>query len=323
MLITPSRRTVEIPWPWTNVYGVGRSLLATATFLTLVFTPNSTFFRPVSTLGTFPVCNAGVTRAGLFCVFPEAGLTWAKILCLGTLLVTASGWRPRVTCIPHAYVAFTVVSGIALPDGGDQVAAILTLILIPVALTDGRRWQWTRPYASTSEMSSKKRLAVSLAAVSLGVAKLQVAGIYFQSSTAKLSHQEWADGTAIYYWFHSSTFGMPGWMASLTAPILGQAWVVVAITWGALIVELSVAMGIFMRQRFRWIVLCLGFLLHLAIALTMGLWSFAITMWAALILELCPLGYQVPFRRIPSFAVVSRPPLLESSDSHEEELEYV
>ena len=59
----------------------------------------------------------------------------------------SSSWvpTPRWTCVPHWYVAFSLADSITQPDGGDAVAAIATMLFIPMLLGDDRVWQWSRP----------------------------------------------------------------------------------------------------------------------------------------------------------------------------------
>jgi hypothetical protein len=53
--------------PWTNVYGLGRTLLAAGTATTLAFSSSSTLFRPAWGVPEFPICH-GLSRIGLFCI---------------------------------------------------------------------------------------------------------------------------------------------------------------------------------------------------------------------------------------------------------------
>jgi hypothetical protein len=68
---------------------------------------------------------------------------------------------------------------------------------------------------------------------------------------------------------------------------------VAATTWGTLALEFALAVGLFLPKR-RWRPLLLGgLLLHGAIAMLMGLPSFSLAMFAALILFLRP--WESPF----------------------------
>jgi hypothetical protein len=47
---------------------------------------------------------------------------WVAIV---VLVGVVSGWRPRVTCLPHAYVAISLFHDISAPEGGDQISSIV------------------------------------------------------------------------------------------------------------------------------------------------------------------------------------------------------
>ncbi len=68
------------------------------------------------------------------------------------------------------------------------------LLLLLITLTDPRKWHW-----STSPLEGKRTLGKITAFISYFVIRIQVAVLYFHSTVAKLSQQEWVDGTAVYY----------------------------------------------------------------------------------------------------------------------------
>ncbi|MEV4011794.1 sporulation-delaying protein SdpB family protein [Nonomuraea angiospora] len=279
-----SVRAVAETSPWTNVYGLARTLIALSTLVTLLASETSTLFRPAAGDPDFPYCD-GAAAYGLFCVAEPA---WAHRIAIVVLLVAASGWRPRLTALPHWWATVSFQASSTIPDGGDQVAAVLTLLLLPIALTDGRTWHWqrTRPVGD---------LAASLVAWSaLVVIRVQVAGIYLQASMAKLGREEWANGTAMYYWLSDPLFGAPGWAAPLLRPVLAGAAGVTILTWGAVAVEFALVFGLFARRAARPYLLGAGVLLHVSIALLMGLGSFALAMIASLVLYLRPLDQPWP-----------------------------
>ncbi|QES46504.1 hypothetical protein DEJ50_00130 [Streptomyces venezuelae] len=283
----------RIPVPWTNLYGVARTLIALGTAGTLLFSSTGTLFRPVATLGDHPLCD-GVKAAGAFCLVPSDDLQWVQWLCVAVLLVVASGWRPRWTALPHAYVNFSVYTGIAISDGGDQIAMNLVLLLLLPALGDRRRWHWS-PNEEVPTSRSRKVWAV-LGVSSLMMAQLQMSVLYFQAAVAKLSHAEWADGSAMYYWANDPSFGAPNWMRPLLDPLVTTPTWVAVMTWVPLLVELSLAASLLLPPRVRQILLVVGVAFHFSIAVTMGLWSFAAAMWGGLALLCLPLGTSLRHR---------------------------
>jgi antimicrobial peptide system SdpB family protein len=282
-----SAATVRFPVPWSPVLGIARSLLALGTAGTLAFTDAGALFVPVYGRPDAPYCS-GPAAIGAFCLTDRAGLDIVRWLCVAVLLVVASGWRPALTAIPHWWIAFSVANSVSLPDGGDQVTQVLTLLLLPAALTDPRRWHWLPPPRGAEITFASARVGV--ATCLLFVARLQIAGIYFQSSVAKLSHAEWADGTALYYWLNHRTFGAPSWLQPVTDWMADKPSILAGLTWGPLIIELALALSLLFPPRRRLWLLPAGILLHLGIAVTMGLWSFALAMCGAVVLLVIPAG---------------------------------
>lgn len=282
----------RIPVPWSNVYGLARTLIALGTAGTLIFSSTSTLFRPVALLGEAPTCQ-GMTSGGIFCLAPDGGLTAARWLCVAVLLLVASGWRPRWTAPLHAWVSFSVFTGIAIGDGGDQVAMVLSLLLTLPALGDPRRWHWQRLPAAAAEQRRAWALAGTGALVLL---RVQMSFLYFQACVSKLPHTEWADGTAMWYWGTSVAFGPPGWLRPVVEPLLALPLGVALLTWTPLFIEISLAACLLLRQRWRWYLLAAGVGFHLSIALMMGLWSFAFAMWGGLVLLCAPLGAHLALR---------------------------
>jgi antimicrobial peptide system SdpB family protein len=120
-----------------------------------------------------------------------------------------------------------------------------------------------------------------------------VAGVYFQSSIAKLGVDEWDNGTALYYWLRDPLFGAPGWARGPIDAVTASGLGVLALTWVPLVIEFAIVLGLFAHRAVRPYLLVAGIALHLSIAMLMGLWSFAIAMIACLILLLRPLD--LPF----------------------------
>ncbi|MDB4951462.1 MAG: hypothetical protein JWM27_4111 [Gemmatimonadetes bacterium] len=284
--------------PWTNVYGVARSLLAVGTLLTLAFNAPAWIFHPVAGLARVPVCY-GVARAGLFCQLPFAHLQPARWLAVAILAVVASGWRPRWTGIAHWWVAFSLFTSGTLVDGGDQVTGVLTLLLIPVTLGDARAWHWDPPAAGAPSATGRAMRLVAWSC--LLVARIQVAAIYFHAAIGKFRVEEWTDGTVLYYWLTDPVHGMPPWFRWALLPVLTSGIGVALLTWSVLVLETVLFMALVMERRWWRLLLPVGLAFHLGIALLHGLVSFAFAMWAALVLYLRPHDqpFSLPRLRIP------------------------
>jgi antimicrobial peptide system SdpB family protein len=270
--------------PWTNVVGLARSALALSTLVTLVCNRTSTLFRPLAGVPAWPICG-GLRKFDAFCVLPSSHLEWARWFCVAGLLVVASGWRPRLTGIIHWWITFSLQASAATIDGGDQIAAILTFILIPVTLTDDRTWHWVARHARDETRESYKQ---TTARVALTVARLQMAGIYFHAAIGKLYASQWQDGTALYYWFLNPEFGAPGWLRVFLRPIVLSGLGVTCMTWAVIAVELALVAGLVASRRHWPKLLVLGVTLHLGILVAHGLVSFGIAMIGGLLLYLRP-----------------------------------
>ncbi len=269
--------------PWTNAYGAGRSAIALATLLTLVANPARNLFMEPGA-GGFRGCDA-ISRVSLFCIVPRNDLPVAAWIACAVLLVVVAGWRPRATAIPHWWLTFSFYAGVGPVDGGDQMAAVLTLLLIPLALTDPRRWHWgARPAAGGQPFA-----AVATAWLAMLVCQLQVAIVYFDAFVEKLRVPEWANGTELYYVMHDAFFGAPSYLAGALHALAASSWIV-PVTWSVLCLEFLLGINIVLAPSARRTLLVLALVFHAGIAVFLGITSFALVMCGALLIGLCPIG---------------------------------
>ncbi|MBC3986346.1 HTTM domain-containing protein [Streptomyces sp. AC536] len=282
--------------PWSNVYGLARTLVALGTAGTLAFSSVDTLFRPVALAGDFPPCQ-GATSAAVFCMAEgdRTGLAWLKWLCVVILLVVASGWRPAFTALPHAYVSYSVFAGIAISDGGDQIGLILSMLFVLPALGDPRRWHWQAPPSGTG--SRARRGWALIGSSGLLMLRLQMSVVYFNACVAKLPHQEWYDGTAMWYWSTNLSFGAPTWLDAIVRPVVSTSWGVALMTWLPLFIEITLAAALLLPPRMRYAAMWAGLLFHFAIGLMMGLWSFALAMAGGILVLCLPPGTAITRRR--------------------------
>lgn len=272
----------ELDWlrtrtSWTNVYGLARSVLAVGTFSTLAFNP-AELFEPRGGLIEVPVASWS-----LFRVLDSAGLEPARWLALVILTLVITGWRPRWTGMAHWWVTWSVSVSCIVPDGGDQVAASLTALMIPVTLTDARRWHWQ------PELAVARTFDGALAASSLLVIRIQMAVIYFHAAVAKLNVTEWMNGTALYYWLTHPSFGMPRSLEPMIVAGMAHAAILVPLTWGVILLEVLLFAGLFMDRRWWPGLLLAGLAFHSAIWIVHGLGSFFFAMAGGLVLYLRPI----------------------------------
>jgi len=271
--------------PWTNVYGLARSLLALATLLTLVSDSSERLFHPltVDDPGIFDR-SASAGTSLFFLAGDHLGV--AKLLAIVVLLLVISGWRPRLTALPHWWISYSFAASASMIDGGDLIAATFTLLLLPVALTDSRRSHW----AGTGTGGAPASIA---AQTGLVLVRVQMAVVYLFAAVLKFPSEEWSNGTALYYFWQNPVFGPAGFLRPLTAWI-GRSLLVVPLTWGVLLLELSLAAALFAPLRFRRRLLPLALLFHAGIAVIHGMPSFALAMVGGLVLYLRPTWQRFP-----------------------------
>ena len=222
-------------------------------------------------------------------------------VCVALLVVVASGYRPRFTGVIQWWIAFSYQASAVVLEGGDQITALLTFFLLPITLSDPRRWHWqTPPRAATLGDKEVGRLVGTMCLTAI---RLQVAIIYLHAAIGKMSVDEWVNGTALYYWASHPVFGAPSWLRPIMMPILTNAHTVAALTWSVMLVEMALGMALVMSPGARRRMLPLGIALHFGIALLHGLVTFSIVMTGALFLYLRPL--EQPFE-LPNWSTVKR-----------------
>jgi antimicrobial peptide system SdpB family protein len=298
--------------PWTNVVGLARTLLALATAITLAFSDADVLFPVLPrALPPAPFCS-GVRAASAFCMVPTSRIDLVRWVCVVALIVTASGWRPRITGIWLAWISFSIAATSPILDGGDQIASELAILLLPISLTDPRAWHW-RP-APAAAANPHARIITRITSLLIVV---QVAGIYFHAAIGKTSTDDWANGTALYYWLRDPYFGATGLAATILHPLTSSGTLCALLTWGVLALEFSLAAAIVMPPRAKPWLLAGGCALHLGILWVHGLVSFGLTMVAALVLYLRPLGSAVTVPEVRRVVAARFRPLLQGSPSHD------
>jgi antimicrobial peptide system SdpB family protein len=179
------------------------------------------------------------------------------------------------------------------------VALVAVTLMLPLALTDGRRWHWDAP---TAKGQPDARLLHCLAAVVAWSAvlafRVQAAVIYLNASIAKLRVEEWVDGTAVYYYMLEPRIGMPDWERTLLTPVLESPAGVALLSWGTIVFEFVLFTALLVKPSIRKRLLPFAIAYHLSIAVIFGLFSFSLTMTALLILYLWPADEALRFTRL-------------------------
>ncbi len=281
--------------PWSNVYGLARTLLALGTMITLGLSSPYDIFQPLGSGLHGLADQAFPAKYGLFFLFEPHQINLARWIAVAVLAVAASGWRPRFTAPFHWYVTASLSTSAIVLDGGDQVSSVLTFLILPIALTDGRKWHWSRAQAKAVQ-GHRGAVAGLVALSALWILRLQAAVIYFNAGIAKMFVEDWNNGTALYYWTVHPVFGAPDYLRPVLT-ILQNPMAVTAITWGVMLFEVVLACALFMRKRYWAPFLLAGIAFHIGIAMLHGLISFGLAMAAMLLLFLRPVENE--FRLAP------------------------
>lgn len=287
--------------PWSNVYGLARTLLALTTLLTLLFNSPDTLFWP----GTLRLSDVvqGWPHAYTFFGLLKNHVQLARWIAIGVLALVASGWRPRYTALPHAWITWSFMVSVVPADGGDQVASNLSLILLPLALTDSRRWHWDPPpHVSGTSMIALSRIGLA----ALLASRVQAAAIYFHAAVGKLDSPEWVNGTALYYWVLDTKIGLPTNYQDLAVAFFLPPAVSAVFTWGTILLEvlLFLSLAVAPNHWSRRPLFVVGLVFHVGNVIFFGLVSFFFSMAAALVLLLWP--YSEPFSVIRSLEFAKR-----------------
>jgi antimicrobial peptide system SdpB family protein len=268
-------------FPYTNVIGLGRSILAFGTLITLLFNPLSLLVYENTNFGT--IAGFGDIKFNFFTVLGNENIVYMKWFAIIVLLGTISGYFIKITALLHWWISLSFLYFCSLPalEGGDKIAANITFLLLPLLLTDKRKnhWHTINIYASS---------ATIFALFSIWAIRLQVAIIYFHSSIAKMFVAEWANGTEMYYLFNHPVFGLHRFLLPLANDLLAYPILVSILTYGALIIEILLVLGLTASLKYRKIMLFLGVLFHFSILCLTGVFSFFFFISAALLLFLYP-----------------------------------
>jgi antimicrobial peptide system SdpB family protein len=256
------------------VVGLARSLLAAAQLATLGLSPIPVLFAAL------PRQRCGGLAAGSLWCLTGTGSAAAELARASAVLVLVSvlvGYRPRWTCVPHCYVAFSLHVGLAAPNGGDLAGQLMTLLLVPLCLGDNRTWLWGRRPPVEPVWRGAARAA--------GLAvRLQLLILYGWAAVAKLTAPGWREGTAMRAILHDPIYGLPpAARRALEAPLDARP-LMAMLTWSVIAGELAIALSMTAGWRVRrrgWV---LALLLHATIVASMGLFSFGVTMIAFVLL---------------------------------------
>ncbi len=245
-----------------------RIFLALCTLTTLIFNTNLDLLIQLNNAPTGFSLN-------IFQIFNN--LYISRVFCYTILALVIVGVYPRIIGILHSWVAYSFLLSSKLIEGGDQVVHIVTLLLIPILIFDNRSNHWKCTKISNNFYKNTILFFADL------LIKIQFFVIYFFASVGKFNSIEWKNGTALYYWFSDSVFGLNDSIGNLILPLLKNAYVLSFSTWLVLFVELLIAYAVISNsKKYKQIMFLIALFFHFFIGLFFGLWSFYFAMIAIL-----------------------------------------
>lgn len=266
-------------------WSIVRLLVAGAPLLTLQTNAPETISPIEGAPGSIGKCE-GIGTLAVTCLVESGSYGWLSqvLFALGFALV-ASGLLPVLTGPLHYYLAWSWTAALSTTDGGDQTALVFAFWAMPICLVDWRWHTWSRPATRLSLSGLRNSTEV----VFLTVLRIQIAFIYLISAVFKFGEETWSDGTSVYYWIHSPYFARPDWVTNLANGLADVPALLLLMTWGAIALELTLAVSLFLSPKVRLplFVVAVGF--HAAIAALFGIVSFSLTMTAMLLTLLGPL----------------------------------
>jgi antimicrobial peptide system SdpB family protein len=271
----------------TNSIGLARSILALGLFLTLLFNSNDVLFYLNSGAIEFQI-----NQYNFFSIYLLIQNTQiAKLISIVVLFFVIIGIYPRITCLLHFWVTYSFSSCVHIPDGGDQIATIISFLLIPVFLLNPNRWHW-------QINKTKSFYSNTVAFYSILLIKLQTIVIYFHSSVGKFPVVEWTEGSAIYYWFNDPVFGLNNSLKPFFDIIFKNSILTFYANWGVMFLELFIVLAVITSsKKIKKYALIMGLLFHFFIILVHGLFSFYFSMASLLILSLYSENIRFSYRK--------------------------
>lgn len=251
---------------------IGRSVIALGQLLTLTLTSWPNLAASVLGHPAEMYCD-GVRGISMFCLGSPTPTEWGRWIGIAITILVISGVLPRYVAVLQAWLAVSMSVSLSLPDGGEAVAVFSCVLLIMVMLPNDRLIAWL----PRDKYEPSPQLTAIAYAGSLALC-LQLAGIYFESGLAKLAVADWANGSAMFYITRDPMFGAAGAVGStlhwFTSFPLGTA----LLTWGTIVLECTLAILFLCPSRLKRYALAGAIILHLGIAVSMGLWSFSLVM---------------------------------------------
>ncbi len=272
----------------TNTLTFCRAILALGTLLTLLFNDLSDLF-PEKHLVEIKKNQILVSNLNMFTWFNDISIPY--YIAIVILIFIILGIYPRILCLLHALVTFSIFNGMLIIEGGDQICLVISMLLIPICILDNRKNGWNQRINSCQ----KSKLFIANSNFAFLFIQIQVAIIYFNASIAKIYAPEWSNGTAVYYWFNDNIFGAEKIIYKLFGFLFENDYSVTFINWGVIFLELFLSILILLPSKYKLIGFFLGSIFHFFIILVHGLPTFFLSMLSILILYTWEINFSLSY----------------------------
>lgn len=276
--------------------GLIRSLIAFAHLLTLTLNNASDLIPEFAWQNIKDRPESFFHKINIFCLGSSySSVPNCKFLALILLVLVIIGYLPQITCFLHAWVAYSIFYGVPIIEGGDQIAAIITLMLIPVCIYEKRLNHWSHKNILTYK--TNKYLDYFFYCC-FCLIQFQIALLYLHAGIGKCVKPYWYNGSILYYWINDPMFGATEPLLDMFNFFFRSSIVTFGLTWAVLSLEFLLGASLLMNERQKRILLICGLTFHIFIFLIHGLGSFGLTMAACLLILLAP--YKKPELNIAS-----------------------
>ncbi|MFL0061736.1 hypothetical protein [Tenacibaculum maritimum] len=269
-----------------NTITLARAFLAMSILLTLLFTPLNDLF-PLHHISGLKENIRGLMHLNYFLWLDNLLIPY--LFSIIVLILAVFGFYPRLISWFHSWVVYSVFYTLLITEGGDQINTILTFLLIPISILDTRINAWK----IDTSINLKKNFFFFNAKYSIIFIGIQMAVLYLNAGIAKIFAPEWSNGTAIYYWFFDDMFGAPLWLQNSIGFLFKNDLSVSLVNWSVIFLEIFLFVGLFLKQRYRYVLFILGFFFHFLIVIVHGLPTFWLAMTGGLILYLFKLDESI------------------------------
>ncbi len=197
--------------------------------------------------------------------------SWLFLLCLiFGCVIGLAGWFPRITAVVIWFLTVNINNRIELTGTGGEIL-LNNLLFFQIFFSDGKH--------PTSEVW--RSISSALDNVSVIACRLQVLVVYLLSALYKLLDETWVSGDAL-----GIIFSIPDYSYLWVRQTFeSNSLVLKLMTWFSIIYQFVFPILVWLKPIKKYL-LILGIILHIGIAVTMGLYNFSAVMIIAYLLFL-------------------------------------